>query len=61
MGTPDGKTLLIAKQQIQLKADETDDQTKADMLGKMVAQALIKQGADVILQTVYHNHQKHQS
>ena len=61
VGTPDGKTLLIAKQQIQLKADETDDQTKADMLGKMVAQALIKQGADVILQTVYHNHQKHQS
>lgn len=54
VGTPDGSTLLVAKHHITLG---NDSKTDAINLGKTIAQSLLAQGADSILQAVYHNHQ----
>lgn len=48
VGTPDGHTLLINTQ------STTADEQHAITLGKSVAQALLSQGADQILKTLYH-------
>lgn len=54
VGTPDGKTLLVAKHSVKLGDDGKADATN---LGKTVAQNLLAQGANDILQAVYHSHQ----
>lgn len=53
VGTPDGKTLLKAKQTITLSQLSMID---AENLGKSIAQTLLNQGAKAILQQVYATH-----
>ncbi len=53
VGTPDGKTLLKAKQTIVLSQLSMID---AENLGKSIAQTLLNQGAKAILQQVYAAH-----
>lgn len=53
VGTPDGKTLLKAKQTIALSQLSMID---AENLGKSIAQTLLNQGAKAILQQVYATH-----
>ena len=53
VGTPDGKTLLKAKQTITFSQLSMID---AENLGKSIAQALLNQGAKAILQQVYAAH-----
>ena len=53
VGTPDGKTLLKAKQTIALSQLSMID---AENLGKSIAQTLLNQGAKAILQQVYAAH-----
>lgn len=53
VGTPDGKTLLKAKQTITLSQLSMID---SENLGKSIAQTLLNQGAKAILQQVYATH-----
>ncbi|WP_066802620.1 hydroxymethylbilane synthase [Moraxella oblonga] len=48
VGTPDGKTLLVANQSTQI-----NDESQAIKLGQDIAQALRSQGADDILKAMY--------
>lgn len=48
VGTPDGKTLLVASQSVQ-----SNDESQAIKLGQNIAQALRSQGADDILKALY--------
>lgn len=48
VGTPDGQTLLVAKQSLA-----NSDENHAVTLGQNIAQALLSQGADEILKALY--------
>lgn len=48
VGTPDGQTLLVAKQSLA-----NSDENHAITLGQNIAQALLSQGADEILKALY--------
>lgn len=54
VGTPDGKTLLVAKESKTLTDNPEED---AIALGRHIADELIQQGANAILDTVYQSHQ----
>ena len=54
VGSIDGKTLLQAKQCVALSGTDTDEQA-VRALGVAIAQDLLNQGADKILQEVYGN------
>lgn len=55
VGSLDGKTLLKSQHTITL-THSTDDEKNAKNLGEQVAQDLLSQGADKILQEIYHTH-----
>lgn len=54
VGSIDGSTLLKSEQSITLGNSQQDEQN-AEALGQAVAQALLAQGADKILQEIYHS------
>ncbi len=54
VGTTDGSTLLIAKDDVTLMSDDPSvAYTQARTLGEMIAKHLLNQGADKILQALY--------
>lgn len=53
VGSTDGKTLLIHKQNIALVGTADQQIAQAEQLGKQVADHLLAQGADTILRTIY--------